>query len=109
MSESDAVLIRVCQRVTHAAQPGGSATRRVTRGYGWTGRAHSQQRAGTIMPRHTYLPLSVVADEYGISTRTLRRRIADGTLPAYRVGGQVRVREADLEQLARRIPACGVR
>ena len=59
------------------------------------------------MARHKYLPLASVADEYGISVKTLRRRIADGTLPAYRVGGQVRVREADLERLARPIP-CAV-
>jgi excisionase family DNA binding protein len=63
----------------------------------------------TIVARHKYLPLSIVADDYGISIKTLRRRIAEGTLPAYRVGGQVRVRETDLEQLARRIPAGSLR
>lgn len=61
------------------------------------------------MARPKYLPLQTVADDYGISIKTLRRRISDGTLPAYRVGGQVRVRETDLEALAVRIPTAVAR
>jgi excisionase family DNA binding protein len=56
------------------------------------------------MARERYLPLATVAEDYGVSVKTLRRRIAEGTLPAYRVGGQVRIREDDLHRLARRIP-----
>lgn len=51
-----------------------------------------------------YLPLAEVAATHGVSTKTLRRRIADGTLPGYKVGRQVRVRESDLDCLARPIP-----
>jgi excisionase family DNA binding protein len=58
--------------------------------------------------RHRYLPLASVAEDHGISVKTLRRRIAEGTLPAYRVGGQVRVREDDLPRLVARIPTGGV-
>jgi excisionase family DNA binding protein len=61
------------------------------------------------MPRPRYLPLAVVADEYGICTKTLRRRIAEGTLPAFRVCGQVRIREDDLPKLVRRIPTAVAR
>lgn len=49
------------------------------------------------------------ADEYGVSVKTIGRRIADGSLPAYRVGGRVRVKAADLERLARRIPTPAAR
>jgi excisionase family DNA binding protein len=48
------------------------------------------------------------ADEYGVSTKTIERRIADGTLPAWRVGGQVRVKAADLDKLARPIAPTAV-
>jgi excisionase family DNA binding protein len=44
------------------------------------------------------LTLAEAADRLGCSTRTLRRRIDDGSLPAFRDGGLVRVREADLER-----------
>jgi excisionase family DNA binding protein len=55
-----------------------------------------------------YLTLSEAADRYGLSVRTLRRRIAEGRLSAYRVGPRsIRVAEADLAQLARPIPTAG--
>lgn len=57
------------------------------------------------MARERYLTLDTVAADYRLSTRTLRRRIAEGTLPAYRVGHQIRIRETDLHHLAERIPA----
>jgi excisionase family DNA binding protein len=44
------------------------------------------------------------ARHYGVSTRTIRRRIAEGKLRAYRVGGQIRIDRGDLERLARPIP-----
>ena len=52
-----------------------------------------------------YLSLSSAAEAYDVSTKTVRRRISDGTLPAYRIGGQVRIKETDLDRLAHRIPA----
>lgn len=48
------------------------------------------------------------ADRVGVSTKTIRRRIADGSLHGYRVGNgrqiRVRVDEVD-EKLLRPIPA----
>lgn len=61
------------------------------------------------------LTLSEGAELIGVNPRTLRRRIADGTLPAYRFKngldrlgrprGHIRVRQEDLEALFRPIPA----
>ncbi|MBA2414660.1 MAG: helix-turn-helix domain-containing protein, partial [Geodermatophilaceae bacterium] len=43
---------------------------------------------------------------YGVSERTLRRRIAEGRLPAYRVGPRsIRVSAEDVAALAKRIPS----
>jgi excisionase family DNA binding protein len=44
------------------------------------------------------LTLDEAAARLGCSTRTLRRRILDGSLPAFRDGGLVRIREADLDR-----------
>jgi excisionase family DNA binding protein len=38
-----------------------------------------------------YLTAAEAAERLGISLRTVRRRIADGTLPAVRIGGAVRI------------------
>ena len=47
--------------------------------------------------RTTYLGVADVADRTGLSTRTIRRYISAGTLPARKAGSRVLVREADLE------------
>lgn len=53
-----------------------------------------------------YVGLEYAAAFYGTSQKTIRRMIAEGTLPAYRVGKrQIRIRHSDLEKLARPIPA----
>lgn len=44
--------------------------------------------------------LNVAAEAFGISAKTLRRRISDGTVHGYRVGRLVRV---DLEELRERL------
>lgn len=44
------------------------------------------------------LTLSEAADLLQVSTRTLQRMIRNGQLPAFKVGGQWRVREAQLKQ-----------
>jgi excisionase family DNA binding protein len=45
------------------------------------------------------------ADFYGVSERTLRRRVSEGLLPAYRVGPRsIRVSAEDVAALARPIP-----
>lgn len=51
------------------------------------------------------LTLKEAAGFYGVSEKTLRRRIAEGRLPAYRVGPRaIRVSASDVEALAQRIP-----
>lgn len=49
------------------------------------------------------------ADYLGISPRTLRNYIAEGKLPAYRLGGKrtMRLDRADLDALLRPIPTTG--
>lgn len=52
------------------------------------------------------LTLKAAAAWYGVSERTLRRRIAEGRLPAYRVGPRsIRVSPEDVAALAKRIPS----
>lgn len=51
------------------------------------------------------LTIEEAADYTALSTRTIRRRISAGDLPAVRVGPRsIRVRHDDLEQLLRPIP-----
>lgn len=52
-----------------------------------------------------YVSLVEVADLMSVSVKTVRRRIADGTLPAYRCGRVIRVRLDDLDLAFRRIPS----
>ena len=53
-----------------------------------------------------YVSLAVAADLMAVSVKTLRRRIADGTLPAYRCGPRViRVRVDDLDRVFHRVPS----
>lgn len=49
------------------------------------------------MDEATYLSAAQVAERLGISLRTVRRRIADGTLPSLKVGGAVRIPASALE------------
>lgn len=49
--------------------------------------------------------LNHAAEAYGVSTKTLRRRIADGRLPACRSGKLIRVAEDDLKKMFAPIPA----
>jgi excisionase family DNA binding protein len=44
------------------------------------------------------LTLEDAAERLACSTRTLSRRIADGSLPVFRDRGLVRIRETDLER-----------
>lgn len=55
--------------------------------------------------RGGYLSLEEAAEYLCVSEKTLRRRIADGTVPAYRLGHRViRIKITDLDQLLRPIP-----
>jgi excisionase family DNA binding protein len=52
-----------------------------------------------------YLSLEEAAEVMSLSTRTIRRRISDGTIPAYNCGRRaIRVRLDELEAALHRIP-----
>lgn len=54
----------------------------------------------------TYVSLQQAARITAQSVKTIRRRVADGTIPAYRVGPRhIRIKLDDLEATARRIPS----
>lgn len=56
------------------------------------------------LPRNS-LTLTDVSRDYGISERTLRRYIAEGVLPAYRLGPRlIRIDPDDVAALFERIP-----
>lgn len=50
-----------------------------------------------------YLTVGQVAQQWQVGTRTVRRWIAEGDLPAYRVGGLVRVDRKDLTRFVKRV------
>jgi excisionase family DNA binding protein len=53
-----------------------------------------------------YISLQEAAQVTGLSTRTIRRRISDGTVPAYQLGkSSIRIRLDELEKALRRIPS----
>ena len=52
-----------------------------------------------------YVSLAEASELMSVSVKTVRRRIADGTLPAYRCGRVIRVRIEDLDLAFRRIPS----
>jgi excisionase family DNA binding protein len=51
----------------------------------------------------TSVPLTEATELTGVSERTMRRWIAEGRLPAYRVVGQLRIRISDLDRLVERV------
>ena len=55
--------------------------------------------------RPAYLRAQAVADRLGVTVRTVRRWIADGTLPSAKVRGTRLIAEEDLERVLGR---CGV-
>ena len=53
-----------------------------------------------------YVSLDEAAEMMSLSTRTMRRRISDGTIPAYQCGRRpIRIRLDELEAALRRIPS----
>jgi excisionase family DNA binding protein len=53
-----------------------------------------------------YLSIEQAAELMSMSTKTIRRRISDGTIPAYQCGRRpIRIRLEDLEAALRRIPS----
>lgn len=53
----------------------------------------------TSTPTTRYLSVAQAAEAAGLSTKTIRRQIAAGHLPARRIGRVIRIREADLANL----------
>jgi len=52
--------------------------------------------------------LADAADEFSVSVKTIRRRIADGTVTGYRIGRLIRVDPDELrDRLAITIPSAG--
>lgn len=51
---------------------------------------------GRALPPAPLLTVQTVADVLGVSTRTVRRLVADGDLTPHRVGRSLRVSEEDL-------------
>lgn len=53
-----------------------------------------------------YVSLEEAAEMMSLSTRTIRRRISDGTIPAYQCGRRsIRLRLDEIESALRRIPS----
>lgn len=64
-------------------------------------------RTFSSQPRRL-VSIQQAAAECSVSSKTIRRRIADGSLTAYRLGPRViRVDHAELTALLRPIPAAG--
>ena len=56
------------------------------------------------MTTRTYEPLPSAAARTGISVKTLRRRIAEGTLPVYRCGRILRLDPEEVDGMFHRYP-----
>lgn len=56
--------------------------------------------AVTQEPGRQFVDVATAAKYLGVGDRTLRRYIAEGQLPAYKVGGLLRLRFSDVEALA---------
>lgn len=52
-----------------------------------------------------YKKVAEVATRMQVTERTVRRWIADGTLPAVKIGGRVRIARADVDAMARKVLA----
>ncbi len=59
------------------------------------------------MSETRYLTAAEAAERLGVSLRTVRRRIADGSLPSVKLGGAVRVAEAALMLHGTHYPLAG--
>lgn len=75
-----------------------------------SGPTEGARRRSTPVARHRELPdyvsLEEAAQMMSLSTRTIRRRISDGTIPAYQCGRRaIRIRVDELEAALRRIPS----
>lgn len=59
-------------------------------------------------PASRWIPQDEAVEYIGVTDRTLRRYVAEGKLPAYRLGTRLlRFKQADLDNLLRPIPTAG--
>ena len=59
-------------------------------------------------PHSRWVPQPEATEYLGVTDRTLRRYVAEGKLPAYRLGKRLlRFRQADLDALLRPVPTAG--
>jgi excisionase family DNA binding protein len=71
-----------------------------------------QTHANPRIPRQrglpVYLSIEEAAEVMSLSTKTIRRRISDGSIPAYRCGRRnIRIRLDELEAAFRKLPSTG--
>ena len=72
------------------------------------GRDLTAGRKSERSPVPNPITIAQAAERAGVSRDTIRRRIADGTLPAVRIGPRlIRIDAADVDALMRPIPAAG--
>ncbi|GAA1450990.1 hypothetical protein GCM10009641_84590 [Mycobacterium cookii] len=74
--------------------------------------ATKQKHASPRIPRPrvlpVYLSIEEAAEVMSLSTKTIRRRISDGSIPAYRCGRRnIRIRLDELEAAFRKLPSTG--
>ena len=69
------------------------------------GSSKRDSRPKQFGPARRYLTIEAAADYIGVSTKTIRRRIADGSITGYRAGPRtIRIDAAQLDQFMRPIP-----
>ncbi len=57
---------------------------------------------------HTYVTIAEAAQQLEWNPRTVRRRISEGALPAYRLGPRhIRIKVSDIDAMLRPIPTAG--
>ncbi len=62
----------------------------------------------TVTQRHRWVSPEDAADYLGVHVKTIRRRIADGTLTGYRMGPRlIRVDLSEIERVLAPIPTAG--
>jgi excisionase family DNA binding protein len=73
-----------------------------------TQQTHARPRVPRQRVLPVYLSIEEAAEVMSLSTKTIRRRISDGSIPAYRCGRRnIRIRLDELEAAFRKLPVTG--
>jgi excisionase family DNA binding protein len=73
-----------------------------------TRQTHASPRVPPRRVLPVYLSIEEAAEVMSLSTKTIRRRASDGSIPAYRCGRRnIRIRLDELEAAFRKLPATG--